>query len=27
MAEVDELEPKGFRRVFDAIAGFFKMPN
>lgn len=27
MAEVDELESKGLRRVFDAIAGFFKMPN
>jgi hypothetical protein len=27
MAETDELEPKGFWRVFDAIVGFFRIPN
>ena len=27
MAEADDLEPKGFWRVFDAIVGFFKMRN
>jgi hypothetical protein len=27
MAETDELEPKGFWRVFDAIVGFFRISN